>query len=95
MSQRIEIEVRDKKQGGDYEAVTTEGLTEMVEIVGFSDQSPAQALQRLLRALENFGIQDDLHVVFSDGWETYFVYDSGSFDETDADDERLRLDTNR
>lgn len=86
----IEIEVRNKEtDGDDYEAVVTEGIQEMVEITGFSEHSQPEALQRLLRALESFGMTQDLHVTFPEGWETWFVWDSGSYDEVDEDDDRL------
>ena len=85
----IEIEIREKETAGsDFEAVLTEGISEMVEITGFSEDSVPDALQRLLRALESFGIVGDLHVTFPDGGETWFVWDQ-AFDEVEGDNERL------
>jgi hypothetical protein len=57
----------------------------MVEITGFSERYPAEALRRLIDALETFGITNDLHVSLLDGGTTRFHCDSGSYDEVRAD----------
>lgn len=80
----IHVEMR-KKEGGDYEATAKDGLPEMVEITGFSERYPAEALRRLINALETFGITDDLHVSLLDGGATRFYCDSGSYDEVGGD----------
>ena len=81
----------------DHRAVILDGIT--VQHVGeVLFDSPTTASIRTgcrrtyLRSLEDFGISDDLHVTFPDGGDTWFVWDTGSYDEVDEDDERLGED---
>ena len=57
-----------KKPGGDFEALATDGLPVLVEILGFSDESYTEAVDRLEEALEYLGvIPERLHIQYPDG----------------------------
>ena len=57
-----------KKPGGDFEALDTDGLPVLVEILGFSAESYTEAVGRLEEALEYLGVVPGrLHIQYPDG----------------------------
>lgn len=77
---------------GTFVATTLSGMPRNVQFTATSFDHATNAVQDLLRSIESQGVTEPIHLSaqLSDiSFTSHFVFDSGSYDECEPDDERL------